>query len=234
VIVASNVSVALQSNFIPATHCGLADERTLLANARTGRAAAFDELCERHVKKIMQTTLRITRNREDAEDALQDALLRAYLHIREFDGRSSFATWLTRIAINSALMILRKKRSIHEVPVDSPGDVHPTEPCWEAARHKSNPESLYAQQEEESMLHGAIGDLRPSIRKVLELQQLQERSMKETAKLMGISEGAAKARLFHAKIALRKSVRKRVGGQRPLETLQRNARHGYGGNGRVM
>jgi RNA polymerase sigma factor (sigma-70 family) len=234
VIVATNVSVALQNNFIPTNNCGLADERTLLTNARKGRATAFDELCQRHLKKIMQTTLRITRNREDAEDAMQDALLRAYLHICEFDGRSSFATWLTRIAINSALMILRKKRSIHEVPVDSPGDVHPKEPCWEATRRNSNPESLYAQQEEECMLHGAIGELRPSIRKVLELQQLQERSMKETAKMMGISQGAAKARLFHAKIALRKSVRKRVNGQRPFGTLQRNTRQISGSSGLVM
>ena len=228
VIVATNVSVTLQNNFIPANSSGFMNERTLLANAKKGKTAAFDELCQLHAKKIFQTTYRITRNREDAEDALQDSLLRAFLHIREFDGRSSFATWLTRIAINSSLMILRKKRSIHEIQVDSPGDLHTKEPCWELVKSRSNPETLYAQHEEEGILRRAIGDLRPSIRQVLELQQLQERSMKETAKMMGISPGAAKARLFHAKVALRKSVRRRVIGQKQFGAFNRNLRSASG------
>lgn len=90
-------------------------ERTLLASARRGQKSAFGELCEPHMQKILQTAYRITKNREDAEDAQQDAFLLAFVHINDFDGRSRFSTWLTRIAINSALMILRKKRSSPEI-----------------------------------------------------------------------------------------------------------------------
>ena len=98
------------------------NENTVIAAAKRGQTAAFDELWQSHTKRILRTTYRITRNREDAEDALQDSFLRAFLHIKDFDGRSSFSTWLTRIAINSALMILRKKRSALELSIDDPGN----------------------------------------------------------------------------------------------------------------
>ena len=90
--------------------------------ARQGNPGAFDDLWQAHAKRILRTTYRITRNREDAEDALQDSFLRAFVHIREFDGRSSFSTWLTRIAINSSLMILRKRGTAVELSIDNPGD----------------------------------------------------------------------------------------------------------------
>ena len=85
------------------------NDETLVAAAKTGEHQAFSELWNRHSKKTFSTMYRITRNRQDAEDALQDAFLKAYVHLKNFDGRSSFSTWLTRIAINSALMILRRK-----------------------------------------------------------------------------------------------------------------------------
>ena len=90
--------------------CERLDEKRLVAAAKYGESVAFDVLCERLTPRILRSLLRITKNREDAEDALQDSLLSAFIHIAEFDGRSAFSTWLTRIAINSALMILRKKR----------------------------------------------------------------------------------------------------------------------------
>ena len=184
-----------------------ADERRLVAAAKYGQTVAFDVLCERLAPRILRALFRITKNREDAEDALQDSFLSAFLHIREFDGRSAFSTWLTRIAINSALMILRKKRTSHETSLEgSPGSgANPA--SWEMPDHAANPEKRYAQYERENILRGAISTLRPTIRKVIELQQLQEHSMKETAAIIGISVPAAKARLFHAKIALRKAPR---------------------------
>src|ERR1700752_3121545 len=97
-------------------------EKTLLAAAKRGQSAAFDALCQPYSRKLYQTTFRITRNREDAEDALQDAFLSAFVHLKNFDERSTFATWLTRIAINSALMILRKRRSSLETAVVSGDD----------------------------------------------------------------------------------------------------------------
>src|SRR5215470_2265727 len=87
------------------------DEDALLTAVKRGQTSAFDELWQSHANRLLRTTYRITRNREDAEDALQGALLNAFVHIRTFDGRSSFSTWLQRIAINSALMILGKNRS---------------------------------------------------------------------------------------------------------------------------
>jgi len=92
-------------------------EQALLAAAKQGQTEAFGTLCQPLAPKLIQTARRITRNREDAEDALQNAFLSAFIHIKNFDGRSSFSTWLTRIAINSALMTLRKKRSSREIPI---------------------------------------------------------------------------------------------------------------------
>src|SRR5277367_5654101 len=190
--------------------CERLDERSLVKAAKYGESVAFDVLCERLSPRILRSLLRITKNCEDAEDALQDSFLSAFVHISEFDGRSAFSTWLTRIAINSALMILRKKRTSHEVSLDGSGDSDTKSASWEMPDHAPNPEKRYAQSEREHILHGAISALRPTVRKVIELQQLQEHSMKETAAMIGISVPAAKARLFHAKVALRKAPRLRA------------------------
>src|SRR5437660_3165045 len=96
-------------------------EASLLATAKSGEPAALDALYRAHREKLFRTVHRITRNREDAEDAVQDALLRAFLHLKSFDGRSTFSTWLTRIGINSALMILRKNRNSREISAHGPG-----------------------------------------------------------------------------------------------------------------
>jgi len=187
--------------------CERLDEKRLVAAAKFGESVAFDVLCERLTPRILRSLLRITKNREDAEDALQDSLLSAFVHISEFDGRSAFSTWLTRIAINSALMLLRKKRTSHEISMDNSADSEERSPSWEMPDQAPNPEKRYAQSERENILHGAISALRPTVRKVIELQQLQEHSMKETAQIIGISVPAAKARLLHAKVALRKAPR---------------------------
>jgi RNA polymerase sigma-70 factor (ECF subfamily) len=180
-------------------------ERTLLASAKRGQIGAFEELCGPHLKTILRTTYRITKNREDAEDARQDTVLRALVHINDFDGRSRFSTWLTRIAINSALMILRKKRRSPEIPNSQFLDFdiiesHPGVSPW-----APNPETQYLRRERERVLRRAVRALRPSLRVVVEFQQLQERSIGEAAKTMGITANAVKARLFHARAALRKA-----------------------------
>jgi RNA polymerase sigma factor (sigma-70 family) len=126
----------------------------------------------------------------------------------DFDGRSSFSfgTWLTRIAINSALMILRKKRASLEIAADCNDDFDADSLRHDITDHRPNPERRYAQSEEQSMLKKAIQSLRPTLRVVVQIQQLQERSMRETAEAIGISLTAAKGRLFHAKNALRRSM----------------------------
>jgi len=186
-------------------------EHSLVAAAKQGETTAFDAICQPHTKRLFQMTYRITRNREDAEDALQDSFLRAFVHIKEFDGRSSFSTWLTRIGINSALMILRKKRNSGEVSADSPNE---SQDFWQVADVAPNPERRYAEQERQKILRDAISRLRPAMRRVVQLQMVEQRSLKEAAAQIGISVPAVKARLLRARVALRKSARLRVSASR--------------------
>ncbi len=190
-------------------------EASLVSAAKRGHQAAFGELCQRHAKRVFRTMLRITRNREDAEDAVQDSFLQAFVHLDNFDGRSTFSTWLTRIAINSALMILRRRRNARFVSLDGTGDPEGTETCPEVPDRAVDPERRYLAREREEVLQDAISTLRPSARRVIELQQLEERPMREVAQVMRISVPAAKSRLFHAKAALRKSPKLRPFTPRP-------------------
>jgi RNA polymerase sigma factor (sigma-70 family) len=180
-------------------------DQKLVQAAKAGHSPAFTTLCERYAQQLLRAAYRITRNREDSEDAVQDALLRAFVHIKDFNGESSFATWLTRIAINSALMILRKKRSSLEMAMASGDNFASDGFIYQIADHAPNPERRYAQREKERLLKKAVRSLRPTLRQVVEMKQLQERTMQETAETMCISVAAAKARLFHARLALRKS-----------------------------
>jgi RNA polymerase sigma factor (sigma-70 family) len=177
-------------------------EASLLATAKSGETAALDTLYRAHAEKLFRTVHRITRNREDAEDAVQDSLLRAFLHLKSFDGRSTFSTWLTRIGINSALMILRKKRNSREISARGPGV---DETLWGVPDSAPNPERRCAEREQGRILRDAIRNLRPTIRRALELQILEHRSIEETAAQIGISVSAAKGRVFRAKATLRKS-----------------------------
>jgi RNA polymerase sigma-70 factor (ECF subfamily) len=179
-------------------------EGKLIAAARNGHGSAFGILCERHAEMILRVTFRITRNREDAEDAVQDSFLSAFVHLASFDGRSRFATWLTRIAINSALGQLRKKRGVREIPIDEPSPASEARPKLELPDRAPDPEENYHRRERREIVSAAVGRLRPRSRKVVEVHQLGEFSMKETAQILGISMAAAKARMFHARAALRR------------------------------
>ena len=192
-------------------------EQALVAAAKQGQEEAFATLCQPLARKLIQSAHRITRNREDAEDALQDALLSAFIHIRNFDGRSSFSTWLTRIAINSALMTLRKKRSSRETSIGF-DELGANGVGWDVPDPSANPEKLYAQREKQRILREAICELRPTIRQAVEIQ-LRELSMEETAGMIGVSVTAAKGRLFHGRRALRKAFR--------LRTNQHGRTHSY-------
>lgn len=178
------------------------NEASLLSTARSGEVAALEALYRAHAEKLFRTVHRITRTREDAEDAVQDSLLRAFLHLKSFDGRSTFSTWLTRIGINSALMILRKKRNSREISAHRAGV---GETLWEVPDSAPNPQIRYAERERQRFLRDAIAGLRPRLRRTLEFHTLQDHSLRETATQIGISAPAAKARFFHAKAALRKS-----------------------------
>ena len=139
---------------------------------------------------------------------MQDAFLRALVRHDDFEGRSTFATWLTRIAINSALMILRKRKNVGTVSLDGGGDSEESESkhFHEVRDHAPDAEQRYLQKEQETTLRDAINALRPSFREIVETVHLGERSIRETADILGVSVAAAKTRLFHARAALRKST----------------------------
>jgi RNA polymerase sigma-70 factor (ECF subfamily) len=177
-------------------------EKQLIAAAKSGRRAPFGELCERHMKQVSCVTRRIIRNREDAEDAAQECFLNAFVHLKDFDGRSQFATWLTRIAINAALMKLRKNRRAREVPIDEPNPSFEPVAQREFRHDAPDPEESCSLRERKRIVVSAISGLRPRARNIVEIFHIQEHSIRETAQILGISTGAAKARIFHAKIKL--------------------------------
>jgi len=180
------------------------DER-LVAAAKTGHGGAFDELFKRYAQNMFRTARRITRNREDAEDAVQECFLNAFIHLRSFDGRSRFSTWLTRIAVNAALMKIRKNHRSREISLDEQIETNELQPERKRTDSWLNPEESYAQSERKTIVRSAVAELRPKIRKVLELHQLQEFSMRETAEVLGVTVTAVKARLFHARAKLRRA-----------------------------
>jgi RNA polymerase sigma factor (sigma-70 family) len=179
----------------------------LLARAKKGNKEAFGELCKRHAEKIFHVTLRITRNREDAEDAVQECFLNALLHLNDFDERSLFSTWLTRIAINAALMKIRKVRTSRETPLLVVDEFGEERECVQLTDRSLNPEDSFAERERAKVLRDALGRLRPRIRAAIEFRQLHEYSIRDTARKLGISEAATKGRLFQARAVLRKVSR---------------------------
>ena len=183
----------------------MVNDELLVFAAKSGDAAAFAELRRRHASKLLRTIYRITRNWEDAEDAVQDSFLKVFLHLSKFERRSSFGSWLTSIAINSALMIARKKRSC-EISIDGINDDSGASERWELPDLREDPERCYARNEREQLLKSAIRRLRPNFREVVELQQTEKFSTKELAQILGISVPAAKSRLLRARMALRASL----------------------------
>jgi RNA polymerase sigma-70 factor (ECF subfamily) len=180
-----------------------ATDAVLVAAAKLGDHPAFSELWTRHSNRVFKTAYRITGKREDAEDAMQDTWMKAYLHLNTFDGRAQFVTWLTRIAINSSLMILRRKRSHPETSMEiTDAD---TRQHWDIADQAKNVEELYARHERGERLRRAICSLKPSLRSVLEIHQSNDSSLRELAEFAGISVAATKSRLSRAKKTLRKA-----------------------------
>jgi RNA polymerase sigma-70 factor, ECF subfamily len=180
-----------------------ATDEVLVAAAKSGDHLAFVELWTRHSNSAFKIAYRIMGNRDDAEDASQDAWMKAYVHLNTFDGRANFSTWLTRIAINSSLMILRRKRSHPETSMEiTDGD---TWQHWDIADRAKNVEELYARHESVERLRRAIRCLKPPLRSVVESYQANDSSLNELAEFAGISVAATKSRLYRAKKTLRKA-----------------------------
>jgi RNA polymerase sigma-70 factor (ECF subfamily) len=181
-------------------------EATLVSMAKLGDSDAFVELSKLHFNRILRTIYQITRNWHDAEDALQDATLKAFSHIKDFQEKSSFSTWLTRIAINSALMLLRKKRICYEISFDGSDSSDDNCKHREIRCPAENPESQLARKEREELLRNAILQLPHTLREVVELRQARGYSTREIAQALGITVPAVKSRLSRAKLTLRTAI----------------------------
>jgi RNA polymerase sigma-70 factor (ECF subfamily) len=188
-----------------------AEEAALVRQAQAGDKMAFSHLVQPYMRLAYHVALRITGNREDAEDASQQSLLKAFMRLDQFNGESLFSTWLTRIAINEALMKVRKRRSedthlLHETHADqekSPVDMlH--------AGEEAHPELLYVKWEKQRLLKQAIDELQGTSRAVVWMLGMQERKTKETARLLNLSESAVKSRFLRARQQLRESLANRI------------------------
>jgi RNA polymerase sigma factor (sigma-70 family) len=177
-------------------------DSTLVAATKNGESQAFEFLVKRHEEKTFSVAFRITRNREDAQDVVQQSFHKAFLHLDRFQGRSSFSTWLTRIVINEGLMCLRRTRARREVSLD--GAESESEDLFppEIPDKGENPAEIYEQLENEHILCEAINQLSAEFRTVVCLQ-LEERTVRETAEILGLGIGTLKARLFRARQKLR-------------------------------
>jgi RNA polymerase sigma-70 factor (ECF subfamily) len=185
------------------------DEGALVSAAKAGDTGAFEELVNRYERKIFRLGMNITQNREDAEDVMQDAFLKSYQNLDRFQGDSRFYTWLVRIAVNEALMKLRKRRP-NQVSLDEPltGSDGEDSVFREIEDWGPSPEKKFAQTELNEILNGVIGELDPIFRVAFLLRDAEGLSTEETAQILGISVAAVKSRLLRARLKLRQKLNK--------------------------
>ena len=196
------------------------DERLLVAEARSGSSSAFAELYERHRPGIHRRALGILRNQQDAEDAVQRSFQRAFTNLRRFRGDSTFSTWLTRIAINEALMLLRQRRT-NTLPLESGSDGDYESSAFNLVDKGSTPEEALAAKELRDTVMEAISHLRKSLRTVVLLRELRGLTSVETAQHLGLSVAAVKARAFHARRHLRQHLERKLQAPRRQRTVLR-------------
>jgi RNA polymerase sigma-70 factor (ECF subfamily) len=182
------------------------DEAALVARARAGDDDAFSQLITQYDRKIYRLAKHITESDEDAEDVLQETFLKAYGHLEGFQGNSKFYTWLVRIAVNEALMKLRKRKSSRTVSLDEPVENGDEPVVREIAVWEGNPEQRYSAEELRQILDTAISNLKPSFRTVFVLRDVEELSTEETASLLNLSVPAVKSRLLRARLELRERL----------------------------
>lgn len=182
---------------------GVADEMALVQAAKGGDLEAFSQLVKRYDRNIFRIAQHITHNEEDAQDVVQDAFLKAYQNLNQFQGNSKFYTWLVRIAVNEALMKLRKRRTDRTVSLDEDVETEEGSMPREVADWSPNPEQLYGQSELGDILKKTIQGLPPGFRTVFVLRDVEGLSTEETAEMLGLSIPAVKSRLLRARLQLR-------------------------------
>jgi RNA polymerase sigma-70 factor, ECF subfamily len=185
------------------------EERWLVAQAKSGCSSAFGQLYARYRLKIYRTTFCILRHQQDAEDAAQRSFQRAFTNLNKFRGDSTFATWVTRIAINEALMLLRQTRG--RTPLAQIRNANSEKPLVpDVADAAPSPEQTAVANEIRAAVTEAISNLRKNQQAVLRLRELQGLTNEETARHLGLTVAAVKSRIFHAKRHLRRNLEQKL------------------------
>jgi RNA polymerase sigma-70 factor (ECF subfamily) len=182
------------------------EEQGLVERARSGDTEAFTRLVEKYERKIYRLAKHITQHDEDAEDVLQETFMKSYSNLDSFQGQSKFYTWLVRIAVNEALMKLRKRKSDRTVSLDEPHETEEDTVTREIAVWEDDPEQRYSREELRDILDRAVDSLKPGFRTVFVLRDIEELSTEETAEALGISVPAVKSRLLRARLQLRERL----------------------------
>ena len=184
------------------------DELALVQAAKKGDLEAFSDLVKRYDRNVFRIAQHITHNEEDAQDVVQEAFLKAYTNLAQFQGNSKFYTWLVRIAVNEALMKLRRRRSDKTVSIDEDVETEEGSMPREVADWSPNPEQLYGTSELGDILKKTIQGLPPGFRTVFVLRDVEGLSTEETAEMLGLSIPAVKSRLLRARLQLRERLAK--------------------------
>jgi RNA polymerase sigma-70 factor (ECF subfamily) len=179
-------------------------DEALVAATKGGDEQAFEELVLRHMQRVLAVAKRITKNPEDAEDVAQESFHKAFHYLHNFQEKARFSTWLTRIVMNQAFMLLRRRRGVVEVLPESAEDGAECSK-WEAfVDQNPNPEESCWQRQRAQLLTAAIDQLGPKVRRTILLRDIEERSVKETAQILGTSITVVKARVFQGRRKLRR------------------------------
>jgi RNA polymerase sigma-70 factor, ECF subfamily len=196
----------MESNRMAVTSEPILDESTLVAQSREGNAEAYGQLVRRYQNRIFRLAQHITQNREDAEDVLQETFLKAYEHLDQFQGNSKFYTWIVRIAVNQALMKLRRRKNDKSVSLDDAIDTGEDTIVREIAAWDENPEERLSREEIGGILDSAVESLDAPYRSVFVLRDIEELSTEETAEALELSVPAVKSRLLRARLQLREKL----------------------------
>lgn len=184
------------------------DDLALVHASKNGNIAAFEELVRRYDRKLLRIAQHLTHNREDAEDAVQEAFLKAFQHLGQFREDSKFSTWLIRITLNQSLMKLRKRHRTREVSIDNDFQSEENNLPIDVADWAPNPEELYRAAELREILRKTLQELSPGLRMVFVLRDIEGLSLEETTEALGLSLAAVKARSWRARLQLRQRLSK--------------------------
>lgn len=186
------------------------DDPALVSQVREGDQQAFTELVNRYAAKIFRLARHITRNDQDAEDVLQETFLKAYSRLDQFQGNSSFYTWLVRIGVNESLMKIRRRKDGKFVSLDEEIETPSGAIARELPDDAEDPEELLGRRELGDVLAEAIDGLAETYRTVFVLRDVEGLSTEETAEMLGLSISAVKSRLLRARLQMREKLRRRL------------------------